>query len=235
MDQAQPSVKFILTGFGPFVGVESNPTTRIIQTLQQNDGHGHNQNHTLSSSSNVEIENCILLETSAESVRVELDRCFETLSTKMQKSTVVFVHLGVNVNATKFKLEQMAYNEATFRVADERGYKPNCICIANEFDLGKEIETELDLASICKRLNDERCEDVEISTDPGRFVCNYAYFYSLKKCKEGENASMCDRNGEKKKYYSVFVHVPEFEVIEETKQLDFVFKLLAQIRSSLEA
>ena len=36
----------------------------------------------------------------------------------------VYLHLGVAANNTKFKIETTAWNEASFRVPDERGWEP---------------------------------------------------------------------------------------------------------------
>jgi len=57
-----------------------------------------------------------------------------------------------------FQLEQCAYNDATFWVPDEQGYRPNCQCIlesSNEnepHELGKCFNTTLDVQNLCQEL-----------------------------------------------------------------------------------
>ena len=105
--------------------------------------------------------------------------------------TAVILHLGVDYRGTKFRLERCAYDDATFRVPDERGYRPEGVCILGEDvdgessrGLGRCLKTTLDLDRLCREL--KKCKgspDVFVSDDPGRFVCNYAYCLSLDRCR----------------------------------------------------
>ena len=61
-------------------------------------------------------------------------------------------------------------------------------------------------------------QNIYISSDPGRFVCNYTYFLSLSHCTG------------KDKVLSLFVHVPPFEVLQEDTQLQFLEDLMTSIQ-----
>ena len=87
-------------------------------------------------------------------------------------------------------------------------------------------------------------DDVMVSGDAGRFVCNYVYCYSLDKTSmfnstHGEEDGLereC-KNSEKKRIYptmhSLFLHVPPFKNKTEERQMEFVAKLMKSIRQQL--
>lgn len=132
----------------------------------------------------------------------------------------LFVHFGVHGTATTFLLEQVAWNEMDFRVPDQKGYQPRHTPI-NEQDgeTSKSLRCRLPLSSICEKLcgGDEVNSMVRLSTDPGRFLCNYLYYISLSETLKNANT------------HSLFVHVPPFEAIPKDKQLAFVHELLTQL------
>ncbi len=172
-------------------------------------------------------------------------------------ATTILLHLGVDSNSTQFKLEQCAYNDATFRVPDERGYQPHCECIAlvdnNENSCsgmeasssdshrhpswGKCLQTTIDLQSLCDLLRARTHENVTISTDPGRFVCNYTYYLSLDLCHSlnDENKNQQEKeeggcaNNHEMTYRALFLHVPPFEVIPEDRQIKFIQQVMEAI------
>lgn len=181
-------------------------------------------------------------------------------------TTTVLLHLGVDSNSTQFKLEQCAYNDATFRVPDERGYQPHCECIIsvdnNEISCsgmeeassptdshrrswGECLRTTIDLQSVCEELEQCTNENVTISTDPGRFVCNYTYYLSLDLCHsmnskssncndneimlEREENNACASHHHRVNYHALFLHVPPFEVISEERQINFLHQVMKTI------
>lgn len=199
-----------------------------------------------------------------------------TLSTRVNTSTIkdrdnqtllpttVLLHLGVDSNSTQFKLEQCAYNDATFRVPDERGYQPQCECIIsvdnNEISCsgmeasspdslrhrswGECQQTTIDLQCVCDELEQCTNENVIISTDPGRFVCNFTYYLSLDLCHSMNSKSNCNDNEMRKEedyacashhrtnYHALFLHVPPFEVISEDRQINFLQQVMKTISAS---
>ena len=228
-----PACYFIITGFGAFAGVPNNPTSILIQRLQ--DELDNNQNKYMYETH--------VLETSAEYVREKLSDIYKGLkqsSSEKSKDAIIILHLGViNYTGKVFHLEQCAYNDATFRVADERGYRPNKELVLlkdNEtssestHEWGKCLKTTLDVHSLCNDLQKEyKAEKVVVSTDPGRFVCNYTYCFSLDKC---SSTNKCIGEG-KKQHNALFIHVPPFRVISESRQLDFIHKVMDTIEKQV--
>ena len=237
MSSTKPtSCRFVVTGFGPFHGMPINPTMLLVQRLEK-------ELDTLSSTKNIEIIKTIILETSVDAVRREMDEIYAQICVEVTSCHVVFLHLGVNYIGKRFQLEKCAYNDATFRVPDERGYQPQGACILEGSScsktakrkalhlFGKCSETSLALDEICNMLEmGSNAQPVCISNDPGRFVCNYIYCLSLDKCRSSAEKVP---NSNETKYHSLFVHVPSFHVIQEENQYLFVLQIMKTIQQQL--
>lgn len=207
-DNDRKKLRILLTGFGPFNGVVENPTTYLIQELTD------------------EIANCTaglsdshiqtkLLDVSCDGVDSAICRD-TTTNTDSNSYYDLYIHLGVNSSATSICLEQSAYNCKDFRCADNKGYQPQqqSICDACRYD--ENLNTFINIDDAIVKLNELGYNGlVSVSTDPGRFLCNYVYYQSLQhqklKCKP---------------MLSLFVHVPQFTVIDKSKQLECIKSLL---------
>jgi pyrrolidone-carboxylate peptidase len=66
----------------------------------------------------------------------------------------------------------LLHTDASFRVADERGWQPNLQSILNQFPLGHALKTSLPLSEVSKDLQTLSVSS-KLSIDPGRFLCNY--------------------------------------------------------------
>lgn len=135
----------------------------------------------------------------------------------------LFVHFGVHGSASTFLLEQNAWNEMDFRVPDQKGYQPRQMPICEtDGPTSNSLLCRLPLESIYETLCDRHGKDqlVKLSTDPGRFLCNYLYYISLSETLKYPNA------------HSLFVHVPPFDAIPKEKQLSFIHELLEQLCSA---
>jgi pyroglutamyl-peptidase len=200
----QPSstnVSFVVTGFGPFQNIKDNPTTVIAEKLT---AYVKDKDLLLTT---------LVIETSAEAAQQETDQLRERFHAEQKNGITVVLHMGVNFSGTHFQLEQWAYNEAHFRIPDEKGYQP---CNKKVID-GCEptLMTQLDVEQIRVDIG---LESVVVSTDPGRFVCNYTYYCSLSKFQKAQGV------------YSLFLHVPPFSVVPEEEQLRIVTLVLEAIR-----
>ena len=79
-----------------------------------------------------------------------------------------------------------------FDVPDERGKQPRNVSISSSND--SSLITSLPLSAI---LAEQSPEQVAISNDPGRFVCNYVYY-----------KSMLHQQSKGSSLNSLFIHVP---------------------------
>eukprot|EP00644_Phytophthora_capsici_P005971 jgi/Phyca11/539090/estExt2_Genewise1Plus.C_PHYCAscaffold_20939 len=116
----------------------------------------------------------------------------------------IFLHFGVSATSRSIKLEQVGYNVADFRIPDERGYvATNEVIHEGE---PPEISTKLPLEEMLATLQAVHPR-VDLSVDPGRYICNYVYYRSLVWAKHQET------KGHPEKHFALFVHVPEFRNI----------------------
>ena len=271
------NIRFIVTGFGPFRGVPVNPTTVLVKTLRNYLLGQKPDEHPLL----VQLARqtrTILLETSAEDVQRQIQQIAFDEEQQQQRtnrgaddnnysqntnnhpnnSILILIHLGVDSNATTFRLEQCAYNTNDFRVPDERGYQPRQECIVRSHPLDTPFETLLNIPELLTQLTTTTTTNsstdapiidqspVVLSDDPGRFVCNYTYATSLTQFKcyhnttlDGSNNDDDDGSTNTKETFtsnqqstpvrSLFVHVPPFEVIPERDQLIFLGRLMEAI------
>ena len=181
--------RLLVTGFGKFNGVEDNPTTVLVNRLQGENTRVNRQFH--------------IFEVSTKAVDAEL----------VAEEGLFCIHLGVNSRALRVNLELNAYNNMDFRVPDEQGYSPTQCKICQDCELEDTLTTCIPLETLVCKLKDEGfSDDVEISNDPGRFLCNYVYYKSL----------LVNR-------FALFVHVPPFSVMAEDKQYNFINILLNHI------
>lgn len=211
--------RFIITGFGPFGSVLDNPTTVIVRKLRS---YLEEASQTSLASS---IDDCIILETSAQDVQRTCDRLQATLlkdhndtidGDSGSKSPVILLHLGVDEGGKSFKLEACAYNQAKFRIPDMQGFQPNNDPIFEEEEVAACLRTSLNVDRLASSMENRLPEvSTKVSTDPGRYVCNYVYCCSLYRFGKVDS-SIC----------SLFLHVPPFSVVPENTQLEYVSNLL---------
>eukprot|EP00953_Heterococcus_sp_UTEX-ZZ885_P038840 19928-Heterococcus_DN1.PRE.2 len=213
-------VVFHLTGFGKFNGVADNPTSRLMRELPV---YLSQQRKELGEASRV--ASYTVLEVSTEGASDQLHIILNSGTTAGAGATngvTVYVHCGVDAKSTCFKLEEYAYNEATFRVPDERNYSPNELpIIAENGPLTHRYRTSLPVAWIYERLCAAGWGNcLQRSDDAGRFVCNYVYYKSLAHC-----AGYNDKR-------SLFIHCPPLSAVSEDDQRCFIKDCLIVIADS---
>ena len=166
---------------------------------------------------------------------------------------VVLLHLGVNHRIQRitnnqrnsknndvlqqkqqsrpmFQLEENAFNEANFRIPDVNGWKPNHEPINTDKVLAHRLSTDLNVRRIKDSLF-QKGYDVCVSSDAGRFLCNYIYWTSLNKL--AEEMLRCDTGSNNYHMHALFVHVPDFECISKEIQVSFTLDLLESLSASL--
>lgn len=195
LDGSQCKRTIFITGFGKFHGVEDNPSSILVNDLIESRIPGVNFNAGSSKDSHIVIvdtHHCRLYFESTAPCRGDGD---------------IFVHIGVNGKTDCINLEQYAYNNMDFRVADESGFQPKHEFINDDLPLDEPLETDINVRELVLGLQDQNLPFI-VSTDPGRFVCNYMYYLSLQTCVSSGFAKKC-----------LFVHIPPFEKIERAAQL----------------
>jgi len=119
-----PLVEFNLTGFGEFNRVKNNPTETLMKTLPS-----YLRDNPLPKSVCADVHSCTVLETSGMGSKQQFHQLAHSEESLKGKNKRVWIHFGVDARSTVFRLESRAFNEASFRCADQRGWQPDKQCI----------------------------------------------------------------------------------------------------------
>ncbi|KAK4525264.1 hypothetical protein GAYE_SCF09G3172 [Galdieria yellowstonensis] len=182
------SVHFHLTGFGRFRLVAENPTELLVKQFPS----FCEERRELHESATLQTTTVAV--TSVKGAQIALDEVYSKLQTDKNIRNVV-IHCGVDASATCFRLEERAYNEASFSCPDESGWQPRAVPIDDTKPLDSFLMTSLDIRRAVEELK-KKGFDVKCSEDAGRFLCNWVYYQSLTRAQYEPNTKV------------VFVHFP---------------------------
>lgn len=229
-------VQFVITGFGPFSGCRSNPTPQIIEELlvtiqQQQQQQPPTDDGRTTDKATVLVLKTHIFKTAAETVSCELYDLYQAALENPTDAITIMLHLGVNIGSRQFLLEQCAYNDATFRVPDELGYQPTNTKVDDSDEYALQRQTTLPLEQIiCASSLPPPCQ---LSSDPGRYVCNYTYFKSLAYCEYLHTNSSQQYTTDRRMVHALFLHVPPLEAIPLKEQVDFILCLMETISETV--
>jgi pyroglutamyl-peptidase len=214
-------VRVFVTGFGPFAEAEVNPTQTLVESLDTGSSFG--------ASGSGRLEDCYVVPVDCKDAtdKVARLRFSAEATTEESKSashtTVVMLHLGVFSSAREFRVERSAFNEATFRFPDASGRQPQGEPISADEDVGCCLRTTLDVDTVVNTLR-AKGHPCAVSDDPGRYLCNWIYWLSLR------TANAFNANGAPKEsgktIRSLFVHTPPFDVVDFETQKTFLNDLI---------
>lgn len=147
----------LVTAFGPFGGRATNASSLVLQRLRETDAAIRTRTFPVD--------------------LVEAPRRLGWAVKTLRPRALVL--LGEAGNAARVCLENRAWNELDFTIPDVAGRQPRGEKI--EQGAGAFLETSLDLAALRAALV-AAGHEVEISTDPGRYLCNRLYYAALSGC-----------------------------------------------------
>jgi pyrrolidone-carboxylate peptidase len=165
------SFSIVVTGFGVFAGVSDNPSRQLVESYAENPQV--TTQGTMCSVMEVSVNACSQFHDTFFN-RSEIEQNdFEAVNIpcKMEgrnEGSSIFVHIGVDSKARQMKLEQSAYNNMSFRVADEAGFQPQNCVISSDHPLDEPLSTDFPLELFCNTLNEtfgsEFCYRAETAT-----------------------------------------------------------------------
>ena len=161
-----------LTGFEPFLAIRENPTQAIVEAL-----HGQRFG-------DLTVASRVLPVTWADTPRILMED-------RERLQPELCVHLGVSGQAQLIRLERFAYNTIRSNFEDNAGVHLEEQPIESARPIEASLETSLDLKAVLLEVLTDALP-MELSEDPGRYLCNRAYYESLKRPQTP----------------SLFVHVP---------------------------
>ena len=192
-------VSVSVTGFGPFDG-KSNPTEELIGELECD--------ALLRAERGCSLGEREIVDVSVSAVEKFWKQRADDADGKAHR---LWVHFGVHRKAKSFRLEAVAHNEASFGRPDVEGVLLENVCVRAEDKFKQCIRTKLPLERIRDALI-AKGHPCVVSDDPGRYLCNYIYYTSLKRRKPDD--------------FALFVHVPGFDAISKASQKRFASDLL---------
>jgi pyroglutamyl-peptidase len=221
-EEKKDKIVLVVTAFGPFGGVDENPSNILIRELPsflEEQPHQGSSKTPWKHQVKDRIQEMVIVETSAQGATEAMDELARTIAQMQESANKVFcLHLGVNVFGTGYHLEQCAYNDASFRIPDQRGYQPKETPILPGVPLGTPCHTSCNVSELVEQLSKAfPAVESKVSTDPGRFVCNYLYYTSLNKVQQALPDAV---DG------SLFLHIPTFERIPKEIQLEYLAELM---------
>ena len=228
MDDARRAskVKLHLTGFGKFQGVADNPTTHLIPALVRELG--------TRAELNIEISHADVMETSMVGVREILDSYERTVAADADSALHIWLHFGVHGGARSVFLEQTAVNDATFRVPDERGESPSKEPIELAEPWSCHRHCALPLHAIAGTL-EAAGHPVQLSSDAGRFLCNFAYYKSLSATERLNARTSEHAPTPPPQHFSLFVHIPPFSELPLDRLVACSAAIVAEVSESMRA
>lgn len=164
-------MKILLTGFGPFLSNASNPSGLIADALNGYRG----------------VVASLVMDVSYQKAEEALARKIEELEPSF------IVSLGLSAKALGPTFERCAYNQKDGKYPDNDG-----VVKENEKirDSGKDtLFTSLPVEEIASCFGKKGYRTF-VSTDPGRYICNLAYYLDLSYTSD-----------------SLFIHLPKEEVL----------------------
>lgn len=148
-----------LTGFGPFQGIDENPTADVVDALAG--------------------ESFGKLKVVGEVLPTSYERGpLAALAGIREHAPKIIVHLGLTLADTVVRVESWAVNEMTARIPDVDGAQPWELPITDEQERQSIYETEVDAEAIVEDLR-AAGHPARVSLNAGRFVCNCVYFHTL--------------------------------------------------------
>ncbi|XP_075216897.1 pyroglutamyl-peptidase 1 isoform X2 [Lycorma delicatula] len=166
----------VVTGFGPFYGHPVNASWEAVKLLP-------GMNIENEADINLVIEEIPVVYNAIEKRIPELWK---------QYNPLLVIHVGVSNLARNLTLERCA-RQSGYKKCDIKGQKPLfTTCFGSE----KIIYSSLDILDLSGKINTLRdCVQTSVSTDAGRYLCEYTYYTSL-----SQDHSRC-----------LFVHVPDLQ------------------------
>ncbi|KAK9816729.1 hypothetical protein WJX72_004293 [[Myrmecia] bisecta] len=120
-------VRFVVTGFSVFSGVDANPTEELIRSLP-----GWLEQRGRALPGGAKVVTCTTLRVSVKDVDAWLAEEAQRIQADPDSGPVIWVHFGVDVRAQQIRLEVQAANETNFRCPDADGWQPSCEPICSE-------------------------------------------------------------------------------------------------------
>ena len=148
----------LVTGFGPFPGVDDNPTASLLRALRKDNSHCETR--------------LLTLPVSFAHVLTDVIAAYQA------HHPTKILHLGVATESNRIRIETNAYNHIQARVPDIEGRQPRNARINRAKPPSDLLLGSPSAERLVDSLNDHDLP-AATSTDAGRYVCNALFYASL--------------------------------------------------------
>jgi len=161
----------LVTGFGPFPGVENNPTQYLVERLSGASFQG------------IPVVSKVL--------DVSFERATEQHKAMISTNWPSFiVHFGVATGSKVIRVESQGVNSKSSDIPDIDGQQFQSSVVNEAYPLNQILRTQLPIDELVKSLNDRGFSALS-SNDAGQYVCNATYFNSLAHVAESAKKVPC--------------------------------------------
>jgi pyroglutamyl-peptidase len=195
----QNPTTILITGFGPFLNITTNPSFEIVRNLPNQINHRDQE---------------ITIHAHPTSLKVSYHDCASLLPSLLtEKEWDIVIHIGLDVESSCFHIERGAMREGyhTYPTEDRKVFTK----AENKKLWGKSperLEGEFDLDTALEVWRREVCgggkgkgkaklgmreEELRVTDEVGSYICGFVYYFSLERFWK-----------EKKTRKVVFLHVP---------------------------
>jgi pyrrolidone-carboxylate peptidase len=191
------NIRILITAFGPFGSVDSNPTEALLKQFK------HALVNIKASTKWLEFADfdCKVLEVSCHSV----DACLTACGGDTRVKYDLRIHLGVHAGSDNWNLESRGLNFLHL------GSRPDVKGSTITGDIVKggrrQIFSDMPLTQLLAFMHDGGFKSVAMSTCAGTYLCNYIYYKSLVQSTD-----------------TVFIHIPSFETLSAETQFKYLLR-----------
>lgn len=180
------AVRILISGFEPFGGSGTNPSSAIVQRLL-----AMHRGHPLVP--HLELHGIVLPVVGGVKPGSARHALRQAVALTKPDTVVCF---GEAASRSAICIERVAFNERTYRIADNSGSRVSRAPVVR--GAPAELRSTAAHAAMMRAMRDAMCErgaSVRWSNDAGRFLCNEVLFDCLHRARDAHEA--------------VFIHVPQ--------------------------
>lgn len=149
-------MKFIITGFGPFGQITSNPSRIIANEVVQ------------------QLNNSKMVEAEFVDLKASINDVEHFYSNLSNSEDVFVLHIGLYAGIRRLHLEYKAINNAEFQIPDAENEQPRNTAIDKSKPLDNQLTNTLPVPDLARKNL-----QFELSEDCGTYICNYTYYRAL--------------------------------------------------------
>jgi pyroglutamyl-peptidase len=187
-----PTPRILVTGFGPFLTHEYNPSWEVAQSFSAALGETCDCR-------------CECVDVTFEAAREFSRRVFEPIGKNEKDAPRLVIHFGLSAKSEAVRFERFAYNRRGQTPDHSESDAAYDFSDVLEADGPADCETSIDVARLVELFAESPAAansefHARTSRDPGDYVCNAIYYHSLRAARRARRPE--------RPAHALFIHVP---------------------------